>query len=44
MVLFALIALFLAGFIIRKAHFYVSKQQDKLGALNGYIDERISGQ
>ncbi|MBL0701687.1 MAG: ABC transporter ATP-binding protein [Spiroplasma sp.] len=41
---FAIVALLLARIIIKKAHFYVSKQQEKLGVLNGYIDERISGQ
>ncbi len=44
MIIFAAIAIFFALFIIRKAKFYVSKQQGKLGVLNAYIDERISGQ
>jgi ATP-binding cassette subfamily B multidrug efflux pump len=44
MLIFAVVALVIAGFIIRKAHIYVSKQQEKLGVLNGFIDERISGQ
>ncbi len=43
-IVFAIIALLLARVIIKKAHFYVSKQQEKLGVLNGYIDEHISGQ
>lgn len=44
MIVFALVAILLAIIIIQRARFHISKQQDKLGALNGYIDERISGQ
>lgn len=44
MIGFAVVALIFAFFIIKKAQYYVSRQQDKLGELNGYIDERISGQ
>ncbi len=44
MFLFAFLAIFLAFFIIKKARYHVSRQQTKLGDLNGYIDERISGQ
>lgn len=44
MFVFALIAIIIAFFFIKKARYHVSRQQSKLGALNGYIDERISGQ
>ncbi len=44
MFIFAFLAIFLAFFIIKKARYHVSRQQTKLGDLNGYIDERISGQ
>lgn len=44
MLLFAVFAIVLALFVIKKAQYYVSRQQSKLGELNGYIDERISGQ
>jgi len=40
----ALIAMVVVTFITRQAKKYVSVQQAKLGALNGYIDEKISGQ
>lgn len=38
------IAIGLAIFIIKKSQKYVDLQQDKIGELNGYIDEKISGQ
>ncbi|MBC6166275.1 ABC transporter ATP-binding protein [Listeria booriae] len=38
------IAIVIAALIIRKARKYVDMQQDRLGELNGYIDEKISGQ
>lgn len=41
---FALVAIIIATFIVSKAQFHVSKQQGKLGTLNGYIDESISSQ
>ncbi|MGL5020512.1 MAG: ABC transporter ATP-binding protein, partial [Mycoplasmatales bacterium] len=44
MLIFAIIAIVISSFVIKKAHNYVSKQQKKLGVLNGFIDERISGQ
>ncbi len=44
MLMFAVVAIVIALFIVTKARYYVSRQQKKLGALNGYIDERISGQ
>ncbi len=34
----------LLSFIISKARKYVSVQQEKLGLLNGYVDEKIAGQ
>ncbi len=44
MVGFAIIAIIGAIFVIRKAQKYVTVQQKKLGDLNGYVDEQISGQ
>ncbi len=44
MIIFAVVAIGLALFIVTKAQYHVSKQQKKLGTLNGYIDERISAQ
>ncbi len=44
MLMFAVVAIIVALFIVLKARYHVSRQQKKLGALNGYIDERISGQ
>ncbi|MBC2079359.1 ABC transporter ATP-binding protein [Listeria booriae] len=38
------VAIIIAALIIRKARKYVDMQQDRLGELNGYIDEKISGQ
>ncbi|MDR1567307.1 MAG: ABC transporter ATP-binding protein/permease [Streptococcaceae bacterium] len=38
------VALILAVFIIRQAKKYVDLQQDEVGKLNGYMDEKISGQ
>lgn len=38
------VAIIIAAFVISKARKYVDKQQDELGKLNGYIDEKISGQ
>ncbi|MBC1210625.1 ABC transporter ATP-binding protein [Listeria booriae] len=38
------VAIVIAALIIRKARKYVDMQQDRLGELNGYIDEKISGQ
>jgi len=40
----ALVAIVVVTFITKQAKKYVSVQQAKLGALNGYIDEKISGQ
>ncbi|EAG1721469.1 ABC transporter ATP-binding protein [Listeria monocytogenes] len=37
-------AIIIATVIIRKARKFVDIQQDELGVLNGYIDEKISGQ
>ncbi|EAF1133222.1 ABC transporter ATP-binding protein [Listeria monocytogenes] len=37
-------AIIIATVIIRKARKFVDVQQDELGVLNGYIDEKISGQ
>ncbi|WP_439443115.1 ABC transporter ATP-binding protein [Listeria aquatica] len=37
-------AVIIAGVIIRKARRYVDLQQDSLGRLNAYIDEKVSGQ
>lgn len=42
--LLAPVAILIAALIIRKARKYVDMQQDRLGELNGYIDEKISGQ
>ncbi|MBC1372755.1 ABC transporter ATP-binding protein [Listeria booriae] len=42
--LLAPVAIVIAALIIRKARKYVDMQQDRLGELNGYIDEKISGQ
>ncbi len=44
MVAFAVVAIVGALFVIRKAQKYVTVQQSKLGDLNGYVDEQISGQ
>lgn len=44
MLTFAIFAIIIASFIVSKARYHVSHQQKKLGSLNGYIDERISGQ
>ncbi len=44
MLMFALVAIVIALFIVSKARYHVSRQQKKLGALNGFVDERISGQ
>lgn len=41
---FGIIALIASSGILRKAQKYVSQQQTKLGALNGFIDESLSGQ
>ncbi|MGF2941276.1 ABC transporter ATP-binding protein [Enterococcus xiangfangensis] len=38
------IAIIIAVVIIRKARKYVDIQQDEVGKLNGYMDEKISGQ
>ncbi|WP_239255615.1 ABC transporter ATP-binding protein [Listeria ilorinensis] len=38
------IAILVAAVIIRKARRYVDLQQDSIGELNAYIDEKISGQ
>ncbi|KRL97726.1 ABC transporter ATP-binding protein [Liquorilactobacillus satsumensis] len=34
----------IAYIIIRKARFYIDKQQDEISGLNGYINEQINGQ
>ncbi|WOO86975.1 ABC transporter ATP-binding protein [Mollicutes bacterium LVI A0039] len=44
MVAFAVLAIVSALFVIRKAQKYVTIQQEKLGNLNGYVDEQINGQ
>lgn len=44
MLTFAIVAILISMILIKKARFYVGKQQKKLGALNGYVDEVISGQ
>jgi len=38
------VAIFIAVFVISKARKYVDLQQDEVGKLNGYMDEKISGQ
>lgn len=38
------IAILIAVIVIQKARKYVDLQQDEVGKLNGYIDEKISGQ
>ncbi|CRH19106.1 ABC transporter ATP-binding protein [Carnobacterium maltaromaticum] len=38
------VAVIAAALVIRKARKYVNMQQDYIGDLNGYIDEKISGQ
>ncbi len=38
------IVVFLSSIIVRKAKIYVDAQQARLSELNGYIDEKISGQ
>ena len=38
------VAILIAVLIIRKARKYVDLQQDEVGKLNGYMDEKISGQ
>lgn len=38
------IAILIAVFVISKARKYVDLQQDEVGKLNGYMDEKISGQ
>lgn len=43
-VVFGLLSVLLSSGILKKAQKYVSKQQEKLGALNGFIDESLSGQ
>ena len=43
-IIFGLIAIFVSSFMLKKANQYVSIQQEKLGELNGFIDEILSGQ
>ncbi|MDR3214654.1 MAG: ABC transporter ATP-binding protein/permease, partial [Bacilli bacterium] len=43
-VILALINVIIILLITNKAKVYVDKQQEKLGLLNGYIDEKITGQ
>ena len=43
-IIFGLIAIFVSSFMLKKANQYVSIQQQKLGELNGFIDEILSGQ
>lgn len=38
------VAILIAVLVISKAHKYVDIQQDEVGKLNGYMDEKISGQ
>ncbi|WP_279263335.1 ABC transporter ATP-binding protein [Enterococcus durans] len=38
------VAILIAVLVIRKARKYVDLQQDEVGKLNGYMDEKISGQ
>lgn len=42
--IFGIIAILISFIIIRLSKKYVSKQQQKLGLLNGFIDESLSGQ
>ncbi|WOO90627.1 ABC transporter ATP-binding protein [Mollicutes bacterium LVI A0078] len=44
MVGFAIVAIIGATFVISKAQKHVTVQQKKLGDLNGFVDEQISGQ
>ncbi len=44
MVLFAIIAIIAALFIVSRAQKHVSVQQSKLGNLNGYVDEQLNSQ
>ncbi len=44
MVGFAIVAIIGAAFVISKAQKHVTVQQKKLGDLNGFVDEQISGQ
>ena len=43
-IIFGFFSMFLASFMLKKAEKYVSQQQIKLGNLNGFIDEQLSGQ
>lgn len=43
-IVFGLAAVFASSFILKKAQKYVSQQQKKLGILNGFVDESLSGQ
>lgn len=42
--IFGIIAIVASSGILKNAQKYVSKQQQKLGQLNGYVDEILSGQ
>lgn len=44
MVGFAIIAIIVALILVNRAQKHVSVQQDKLGALNGFVDEQLNGQ
>ncbi len=44
MVGFAMISIIIALILVNKAQKYVKVQQDKLGDLNGYVDEQLNGQ
>lgn len=44
MIIFAVVAIIAASIVVLKAQKYVSIQQEKLGNLNGYVDEQLSGQ
>lgn len=44
MVAFAIVAIIAASIVVFKAQKYVSIQQKKLGNLNGYVDEQLTGQ
>jgi ATP-binding cassette subfamily B multidrug efflux pump len=38
------VVIIIAYFIIRKARYYIDRQQEEIGKLNGYINEQINGE
>ncbi|MGL4589517.1 MAG: ABC transporter ATP-binding protein [Mycoplasmatales bacterium] len=42
--IFAIVAIIASSFVVKSAQKYVAVQQEKLGKLNAYIDERTNGQ